>query len=185
VGLVESVTVTVTGLEPALGGVPEITPVDEFIVRLAGSPLADQVYDCVPPAAATVNEYAPPTLPSDNAAVVIESAAEIVIVKCFVTHCCGAYESHAVTSTEMDAAAAGVPAITPVDALIERVAGRPVADHVYEGIPPAAAKFAEYADVATPPGREEVTMDNAGPTVRGKSLLTEMWFGLAESVSVT
>jgi hypothetical protein len=37
------VTVTVTLLEPALVGVPEINPVDTLIVSPEGRPLADQV----------------------------------------------------------------------------------------------------------------------------------------------
>jgi uncharacterized ParB-like nuclease family protein len=37
------VTVTVTLLEPALVGVPEIKPVDTLIVRPEGRPLADHV----------------------------------------------------------------------------------------------------------------------------------------------
>ena len=55
VPLVESVTVTVTELVPALA-VPEITPVPVLIASPEGSPLADHVYAPFPPVAATVVE---------------------------------------------------------------------------------------------------------------------------------
>ena len=53
-------TVTVTLLELALVGVPEITPVPAAMTSGVGSPVADQVYGVVPPVAATVAEYALP-----------------------------------------------------------------------------------------------------------------------------
>jgi hypothetical protein len=53
VGVVASVTVTVTLLVPAVVGLPEIWPDEAFIVSPAGNPLADQAYGVVPPAAVT------------------------------------------------------------------------------------------------------------------------------------
>jgi hypothetical protein len=41
VGAVESVTVSVTVLDPVAAGVPEIAPLAGLMVRLAGRPLAD------------------------------------------------------------------------------------------------------------------------------------------------
>ena len=41
---------------PAVVGVPEINPLVELIVRLAGRPVADQVYVGVPPVAVTEAE---------------------------------------------------------------------------------------------------------------------------------
>ena len=54
-GLLESVTVIVGVLVPAALGVPEMAP-EELMVRPLGSPLADQVYDGVPPPAVMVAE---------------------------------------------------------------------------------------------------------------------------------
>ncbi len=50
-GMLESCTVMVTELTPAATGVPVICPVEALIVKPAGSPVADQVYGCMPPAA--------------------------------------------------------------------------------------------------------------------------------------
>lgn len=47
----ESVTVTFTGYEPVVVGVPEIVPFDASIAKFAGSPVADHVYGVTPPAA--------------------------------------------------------------------------------------------------------------------------------------
>lgn len=54
-GVVESVTVMVGVLVPAAVGVPEMAP-EELIVRPFGSPVANQVYDGVPPPAVIVAE---------------------------------------------------------------------------------------------------------------------------------
>ena len=49
-----SVTVTTTAKDPAVSGVPEITPVALLIDIPPGSPLADHVYVPAPPDAVTV-----------------------------------------------------------------------------------------------------------------------------------
>ena len=54
VGLLESVTVSVTLFVPAAVGVPLMTPVDVLILTPGGSPVADHVYGGVPPLATTV-----------------------------------------------------------------------------------------------------------------------------------
>ena len=46
--------------------------------------------------------------------------------------------SVAVTVTVKVPVVVGVPEIVPVEALIDSPAGRPVADHVYGGVPPEA-----------------------------------------------
>jgi len=48
----------------------------------------------------------------------------------------GVPESVTVTTTLNGPAAVGVPLITPVDALIVRLAGRPAAENVNGGVPP-------------------------------------------------
>ena len=54
-------------LDPATLGVPEITPVDAFSDRPAGSvPVAAYVYGPVPPVAVTVWLYAVPAVPAGN-----------------------------------------------------------------------------------------------------------------------
>jgi len=78
VGLVESVTVTTTELDPADAGVPDIWPL-LLMLKPEGSPLADQVYGALPPVAATVVEYAAPAAPFGSDAVVTEGAAAIAI----------------------------------------------------------------------------------------------------------
>ena len=72
VGVVASVTVTVTELVPTTG-VPEIWPVVELMLNSAGSPVADQAYGVTPPVAPTVAEYGVPAAPAGNVAVVIET----------------------------------------------------------------------------------------------------------------
>jgi hypothetical protein len=74
--------------------VPEIAPVDVFIARLAGRPVAAQEYGATPPTPATVNEYGAPANPPGNAAVAIDRPEPIVKVKSFAADCgVGAVES--------------------------------------------------------------------------------------------
>jgi len=77
-----------------------------------------------------------------------------------LTGCAAA--SVAVTVTLKVPPAVGVPLKTPVAALIERPAGRPLAAQVYGPVPPAACTVAEYADVVDPPGRDVVAIATAG-----------------------
>jgi len=72
VGLVESVTATVTALVPAAVGAPLIAPEFGLIVTPAGSPVADHVKGVAPPVAAIVVEYATPTMPFGKAGVAME-----------------------------------------------------------------------------------------------------------------
>ena len=76
--------------------------------------------------------------------VVIESGPVIVRDNCTVLLCAmGDVESVTVMFTVPEVAAAGVPEMAPVDAFIVRPVGRPVADHVYDGVPPAATTVVE------------------------------------------
>ena len=52
--------------------------------------------------------------------------------------CCGVPESFTVTATVLVPADEGVPLISPVEALIERFGGNPVADQVNGVVPPLA-----------------------------------------------
>jgi hypothetical protein len=71
-----------------------------------------------------------------------------------------------VTVTEYVAAAVGVPEMTPVLALIERPAGKPLANHAYAGVPfTAVIVLVGYA-------RPTVQSGNvAGPVTDGGELI--------------
>jgi hypothetical protein len=56
VGVVASVTVTLTLLVPEAVGLPETTPDAASMERPAGKPVADQAYGVVPPVAVTEAE---------------------------------------------------------------------------------------------------------------------------------
>ena len=83
--MLESVTVSVTVVEPAAVGVPVMAPVLELMERLAGSPVADHVYGVAPPVAATLAEYGLPATPTGRGdAVVIETGARTFNVNCLL-----------------------------------------------------------------------------------------------------
>src|SRR3982751_6419387 len=84
VGLVESVTCSVTVRVPAEVGVPLMTPVVAFIVNPGGKFVADQVYGAVPPVATAVALYDVPLMAGDNELVVIVSGATTARVRVFV-----------------------------------------------------------------------------------------------------
>jgi hypothetical protein len=74
----ESVTVKVKVLVPALVGVPDKTPADVNVIPVLHAPLqagSVQVYGAVPFTAASVVEYAVPTVPAGSEVVVIVSVA--------------------------------------------------------------------------------------------------------------
>ncbi len=131
VGLVESVTVIVTVLDPAVVGAPVIAPLEASMLRPAGRPVADHVYGVVPPVAATVALYAVPTTPPGNDVVVMDGGAMIVIERLAVAvRCVGLVESVTVTTAVLVPAIVGVPLIAPLEALMVKPAGNPVADQV-------------------------------------------------------
>ena len=130
-GFVESVTVIVTVLDPAVVGVPVIAPLAASMLRPAGRPVADQVYGVVPPVAATVALYAAPTTPPGSDVVVMDGGAMMVIDRLAVAvKCVGLVESVTVTATVLAPAVVGVPVMAPEEALIVSPAGNPVADQV-------------------------------------------------------
>ena len=127
--------VSETALAVAVG-VPVIAPVLVFSVSPAGSvPLVnDHVYGVVPPVAASVVEYAVPTVPLGNDEVVIDRVAG-AIVRLSVADlvCAGLLESVAVKVSEVAVAVAvGVPLIRPVEPFRVSPAGSVplVNDHV-------------------------------------------------------
>jgi hypothetical protein len=118
VGVVESVTFAVNVNEPDAVGVPEIVPPEESVNPPGRAPeLMLQPYGVVPPLAASVVEYAVPTVPAGTELVETVTgvtAAEIVRVNDFVAVCAvGVVESvtFAVNVNEPDAV--GVPEIVP------------------------------------------------------------------------
>ena len=130
--------------------------------------ISDHVYGDVPPAAASVFEYAVETVPSASAAVEIDSgtgAAAIVTENVLVTVC--AAVSEACSVTEVVPAAVGVPEMTPVEVLSVRPAGRPPAliAHVYGPVPPAAVAVWLYAVPTCPPASAEVEIESS-PSAR-------------------
>jgi hypothetical protein len=85
----------------------------------------DHVSGVLPPEEATVCEYAVPTVPAGNAAVVMRSLAGLTTMEsAFVTVFAGAQESITLTVKFDVPYAVGVPEITPVPAAIDRPAGR-------------------------------------------------------------
>ena len=130
-GVPESFTVTLALLVAATVGVPLITPVLALIDNPAGRPVADHVYDVTPPEATTVVLYATPLVPDGSGEAVVMVNCELMVIARFADAvCCGLPESFTVTFAVLVPAAVGVPLITPLLALIDNPAGRPVADHV-------------------------------------------------------
>jgi hypothetical protein len=78
----------------------------------------------------------------------------------------GLVESVTVSTTELVPAAVGVPPITPLDEFSVKPAGRPVAAHVYGGVPPAPFSVALYAVFAVPSGSEVAVILRPAAIVR-------------------
>jgi hypothetical protein len=84
-----------------------------------------------------------PTKPCGSGdVVVICSTPAIVSEKGPEAVCCGVLESFTVMVALVVPAADGVPPITPVEGLIDKPVGRPVADHVKGVVPPTAVTVA-------------------------------------------
>lgn len=122
VGLLESVTVTVTVDEPAVVGVPPtVQPVN---VRPAGREpeLMEQVYGVVPPLASIGALYATPTVPFGSVLVSVNAAGLITMVSGPEVVCDGEPESSTFTVTVELPAVVGVP--VTVHPLSDKPAGR-------------------------------------------------------------
>ena len=111
----ESVACTVKLEVPTVVGVPLSTPAVLSESPAGSVPEAsDQKYGCVPPAAASVWEYASPTVPPARLAVVTTSGAGATVTESpFVAVCVGAPASVASTTKSKVPAVVGVPLSTP------------------------------------------------------------------------
>jgi hypothetical protein len=115
---------------------------------------SDQVYDPVPPVAASCAEYAEPTVPPASELVVTETGLATVSVRLLDAVC---EPSVAATLNDEVPAALGVPVMAPL-ADNDRPAGRlpDASDQVYDPVPPVAASCAEYAEPTVPSARDVV-----------------------------
>lgn len=136
VGVLESLTVITTEVLPAqFANVPEITPVELLMATPLGRPVALKVYGDVPPVTVIAVLYAPCAVPSGREVVTMASvlavdAAETVRERTAVAACgVGAVESFTVIDTDATptAVAAGVPVMAPVELLMVRPLGSPLA----------------------------------------------------------
>jgi hypothetical protein len=142
VGLLASVTVTVTVDEPAAVGVPATVQPDR--VKPAGREpeLIEHVYGVVPPAASIGAEYTTPTVPFGRVFVSVRAAGLITIVSGPEVVCCGEPESSTFTVTVELPAVVGVP--LTVHPLSVKPAGSvpAVMVQLYGEVPPAAPMVA-------------------------------------------
>jgi hypothetical protein len=136
----ESVAFTVTELDPGVVGVPVMVPLVPLMESPAGKPVADHEVmvavedESVAPLVSGV--MAVPvtfdwTLWATTVTVLVIFQVKLVVA---VRVC----ESVAVTVTEQAQAVVGVPVMAPLEELIERPAGRPVAEKVTE-LPPVVS----------------------------------------------
>jgi hypothetical protein len=165
-GVEESVTCTVKADCPALVGVPLIIPA-LLKLRPAGNVPDATVheYGVVPPDAVSGDEYAIPTVPFGNEAVVTISTGTptfILMESGLLAFCIGVEESVTCTVKADCPALVGVPLIIP--ALLKlRPAGKlPESTvHEYGIVPPEAVSGDEYAVPTVPFGNEaDVTVSD-------------------------
>jgi hypothetical protein len=154
-----SVTFTVKLVDPAVPGVPEIVPPADR-VNPAGSVPTDtvQVYGVNPPEAASACEYAVPTVPAGNDAVVIDNAGLMVDDNAFVAT--PPPLSAKRTVKEAVPAAAGVPLMIPVEGARLNPEGKAPTDIVQVSgeRAPDAARVAEYDEPAMALGNVSVVI---------------------------
>jgi len=126
-----SVAVMVTEKTPAVVGVPVTDPVEELIERPAGRPEVVQVKDW--PDWVSVAELVNVLMavPAGEVRLDLDKTATVLVV----VHVSAAEPacpvlSEATIRTEAEPGVVGVPVIVPLEALIDRPAGSPVADQV-------------------------------------------------------
>jgi hypothetical protein len=181
--------VTVNVIVPSVVGEPDISPVETFRLRPAGSepPDIDQLIGPVP-LAVSVWLYAAPTEPPESVVVVISGAtgaAVIAMLKSFVAS--GETPLAAVTVNAAVSTVVGVPAISPVAAFNVRPAGSvPVVTDQVMGLLPVAVNVWLYAVPMTPPLRFAVVIAG-GPddAVAVTVILSPFWCDDALFVAVT
>ncbi len=151
---------------PAWLGVPVNAPLEEFNDSPAGrdDPAAsDQLYGVLPPVAATVAEYAVPTCPLGNTAVVIDTVevADTTKPSALVAVCTVVPGSLTCAVKEKVPDWDGVPLSWPVEEFRVSPEGREPAatDHVYGVVPPVAVKVKLYAVPAWAFGRAVVVIE--------------------------
>jgi len=166
VPLALSVTFTVKLLGPAVPGVPEIVPPADRLMP-AGSVPRDtvQVYGANPPEAASACEYAVPTAPTGNEAVVIAKAGLMVNDSAFVATPPRLSANRTVKG--VIPAAAGVPLMIPVEAARLNPEGKAPTDIVQAsgGTAPVAARVAEYDEPA-------MALDNVSVVTAGTEIVS-------------
>jgi hypothetical protein len=116
--------------------VPEIAPVEVLMDRPVGRPAADQVYGVLPPLADIDCDTAVPFTLARVPGLVTAGAVPVVHVN--EAPPVNAALSRTVTLDENVPAAVGVPEMTPLEALIAKPVGSPVADQLYGEVPPVA-----------------------------------------------
>jgi hypothetical protein len=124
-----SVTLTVKLLDPAAVGVPEIVPFAASISPAGSDPLAIvHVKGGVPPIAASVWEYAVPTIPVGSDEVEICKAGGLIVIdNAAAADVDGEALSATFTVKLLDPAAVGVPEIVPFAASISPAGSDPLA----------------------------------------------------------
>ena len=134
----------------------------------------------MPPVAAAVCEYATPTAPFGNDAVVIDGPAITLMLSAFVAVPPKLSVTFKVNPTFP--AVVGVPVIAPVFALRPRPAGSGPGDndHVYGCAPPVATAVCEYATLTSPSASDVVVIDGAATMLIDSALVAD-----APTLSVT
>jgi hypothetical protein len=126
------------------------------------SSLSVALNDCVPPIPIVADGGA--TVTDATGAGGGGGAGATVSVNDFETDCGGLAASLTVTETLNVPAMDAVPAMEPVEELIERPAGKPSADQVYAPWPPLAFTVCAYAMPTVASGSDAVVMAMAGMT---------------------
>ena len=156
-----SVTFTVKLLVPAALGVPVID--EPFRLNPGGSdPLAiDHVYGAVPPLAASVAEYAVPTVAAPRDDVVICSVEGLIVIESAAVADADAL-SVTFTVNVLVPTALGIPEIVEPVRVSPAGSDPPAIDHVYGGVPPFALNDCEYEVPTVPAGSVDVVTPSPG-----------------------
>lgn len=176
-----SVTDTVNPKLPTPVGVPEIVPAADIVTPGGRAPaVIDHDFVPEPPVEMSTVSYADPCTAFGSVTVEIARAATTTIDSERVAVRTGVPPSVTVNVTTDDPAAIGVPDTTPVDGLIDRPTGSPVADQVYEPAPPIAAIVALYTLLTVPSGMDDVVIDTGATTTSVK-----VWSAVRPPASLT
>jgi hypothetical protein len=158
-----SVTRIVTPKLPTADGVPVMDPPLLSVSPLGNAPaMIEYVYGVVPPVETSVVEYAVPTCPLGNEAVLSTSGAGLIVTEyCCVATC--APESVALTVKVLDWAVVGVPEKTPALLIVIPVGSAPAEIvQVTGAVPPLNVMEALYAVPTVPLGNEAVVIWSGG-----------------------